>query len=437
MNSFWTVAGFTMKNKFKGKSFLITTLIFVVILCIGSNLPYIISLFDKNSDKPANIGYAIDARAVEGTKIAEQLRQTYAAQDKPAIKLIEYPDTGSTEQNEKTLKAAVADKKIKGYLLFGPVNETGLPTVTYKSEKLMDEKTSQALEQGIQIVKTDIVLKDSGLTDQQKAMLLNPVVINTMQIAASDGAGGAGNGKTESQQGVDMGFVTLLLLLLFFGIMVSGQMIASEITAEKSSRVMEIIVTSVSPLKQMFGKIFGMFVVSLTQMVAYLVVVIININLPHNNSAFMQYNIDLSKVDPLLLVYGLLFYVMGFLLYATLFAAVGSIVSRTEDLGQAVMPITMLSLAGFYITTFSISNPDTMLVKVTSFIPFFSPFVMLLRVGLANPPIWQVIVSIAILLVSIYAAGWLSAKIYRTGVLLYGKRPSWKELRKAMKAYKV
>ncbi|MGO4108310.1 ABC transporter permease [Paenibacillus sp. YAF4_2] len=433
MNSFWTVAGFTMKNKFKGKSFLITTLIFVVILCIGANLPYIISLFDKSSGKATSIGYAIDARAIEGTKIAEQLRETYAGQEKPAIKLIEFPDAGSTEQNEKVLRDAVADKTIKGYLLFSSVNESGLPDLTYKSEKQLSDKTRQTLEQGIQVVKTEMVLKNSGLTDEQKTMLLSPVVINALQISAD----GAGTGKTEAQKGVDIGFVTFLLMLLFFGIMISGQMIASEITAEKSSRVMEIIVTSVSPLKQMFGKIFGIFVVGLTQILAYVVVVIININLPHNNSAFQQYDIDLSKVDPTLLVYGLLFYVLGFLVYACLFAAVGSIVSRTEDLGQAVMPITMLSLAGFYITTFSISNPDTMLVKVTSFIPFFSPFVMLLRVGLASPPIWQVLVSIAILVVSIYAAGWLSAKIYRTGVLLYGKRPSWKELRKAMRAYKV
>lgn len=437
MNKFWTVAGFTMKNKMKGKSFLITTLIFVVILSIGANLPYIISLFDKENGKVTNVGYAIDARAVEGTKIAEQLRGTYAAQEKPAIKLIEFPDAGSTEANEKELKKAIADKKIKGYLLFGPADSTGMPSITYKSEKLNDQKTTQSLEQTIQIVKTDMILKDSGLTEEQRTMLLSPVTINMMQIAATDGAGGVGNGKTEDQRGVDMGFVTFLLMLLFFGIMFSGQMIASEITVEKSSRVMEIIITSVSPLTQMFGKIFGIFVVGLTQIVVYVAVVFININLPHNDSAFQQYNIDLTKVDPLLLVYGLLFYIMGFLLYASLFAAVGSIVSRTEDLGQAVMPITLLSLAGFYITTFSISNPDTMLVKVTSFIPFFSPFVMLLRVGLSNPPVWQVIVSFGILLVSIYIAGWLSAKIYRTGVLLYGKRPSWKELRKAMKAYKV
>lgn len=200
---------------------------------------------------------------------------------------------------------------------------------------------------------------------------------------------------------------------------------------------MELLITSVSPLKQMFGKIVGMFLVGLIQITIYVLVIIVNVKLPHNDKMLGEFNIDLTQIDPMLLLYSVLFYLTGYFLFATLFAAVGSIVSRTEDLGQAVLPITMLSLAGFYISIFSISSPDSVLVKVSSFVPFFSPFVMLLRLGLTDPPVWQVWTSIAILLVTIYASVWVSAKIYRTGVLMYGKRPSFKELRKAMKAYKI
>ncbi|MFX3636082.1 MAG: ABC transporter permease [Candidatus Pristimantibacillus sp.] len=438
MNSFWTVVSFTARNKFKAKSFLITTLILVVILSIGINLPAIISLFDKGGDNKAiNIGYAIQSDSVEGNKLGQQLKDFYQAQENSEVKLIEYPDAGSVEGNEKAMKAGIADNKIKGYLTFGTVTDSGIPSVTYKSEKLLDSSATQSLEAALQTIKQENVLKDAGLTDAQKVMLFAPIKLDSIQIAATDGAGSAGNGKSPAQQGVDIGLVTVMMMLLFFAIMITGQLIASEITAEKSSRVMEILVTSVSPLKQMFGKIFGMFLVGLFQIAVYVAVMLININFPHNKEAFADFEIDLSKISPDLLIYALVFYLAGYFLYSTLFAAVGSIVSRTEDLGQAVFPITILSLAGFYIATFSISNPESMLVTISSFIPFFSPFVMLLRLGLTNPPVWQVLLSIGILLVSIYGAGWISAKIYRTGVLMYGKRPSFKELRKAMKAYKV
>jgi len=262
-------------------------------------------------------------------------------------------------------------------------------------------------------------------------------VIDSVQISTSEGAGSMGQGKTASQQAMDIGLVYVILFMLFMAIMITGQMIASEITAEKSSRVMEILITSVSPLKGMFGKIFGMFLVGLTQISVYIIVIVVNMTLPHNLDTLKDMNISLSEVDPVLLVYAIIFYLLGYFLFATMFAAVGSIVSRTEDLGQAVLPITMLSLAGFYICMFGgLNNPNTMLIKVASFIPFFSPYAMVTRLGLSNPPYWQVWISIAALAVSIVIVGWLAAKIYRAGVLMYGKRPSIKELRKAMRAYK-
>ena len=142
-------------------------------------------------------------------------------------------------------------------------------------------------------------------------------------------------------------------------------------------------------------------------------------------------------MDLSILIIGLIFYILGYFLYATLYAAVGSIVSRTEDLGQAVMPITMLSLAAFYVAMFSLSSPNSLLLKVCSYIPFVSPVTILLRYGAGDAALLEVGLSLLILIAAIVFFSWLAAKIYRTGVLLYGKRPTLKELRKAMKAYKI
>ncbi len=435
MNSFWTVVGFTAKNKFRGKAFIITTLIIALIISIGINLPYIITQFDKGESSAKQIGYIQSQQEQDaGTATGNSLKAYFDAAEGSKINMMAFPDKGDAAQNEEQLQDAIKDGAINGYLEFGEMSDSGYPAMSYKSEKLLDISITESLQTALQNIRLQTALQDAGLSEGQLAALQAPIKITTLQIAT---AGSGGEGKSSAQQGVNMGLIYFIIIFLFMAIMTSGQLIASEVTAEKSSRIMEILITSVAPLKQMFGKIFGMFLVVLAQVAFYVCVILINLSLPHNKSALSSFNIDLSAIDPMILAYSLIFFLTGFFLFATLYAAVGSIVSRTEDLGQATMPMTFISLAGFYIAMFSISTPDSLLVKVTSFIPLFSPYVMMLRLGLTGVPTWEVLVSIAILLVSIYVAVYISAKIYRTGVLMYGKRPSWKEIRKAMKAYKI
>lgn len=429
MTNFWTVVNFTMRNKLKTKSFLITTLILVLLLTIGANIPYIITKIGGD-EEAASVGY------IQGNEAAvtDSLKAYFDAAPNSEIAMVSFPDAGTAEANEQAMKQAIKDEKIKGYIVLTPDEAAGFPKILYKSEELFDNNTTGELSNALRSIKLDIVAADSGLTDEQKQLLFSPVTIGTEQISLNNETA---DGKTPEQRGLAMGFVYAMMILLFMGIFVTSQLIATEITAEKSSRVMEILVTSVAPLTQMFGKIFGMFLVGLIQISVYVLVLVINLNLPHNQELLQGININFGDLDPMLYVYGIVFYLTGYFLYATLCAATGSIVSRTEDLGQAVMPVMMLAMAGFYIGIFSISAPGTTLVKVASFIPFFSPFAMTLRLGLTDPAWWEVLLSIGLLVIAIFVFGWLSAKIYRTGVLMYGKRPSLKELMKAMKAYKV
>ncbi|MNC20744.1 ABC-2 family transporter protein [compost metagenome] len=265
--------------------------------------------------------------------------------------------------------------------------------------------------------------------------IFTPVSIETQQIGG--GSGTDGGGQDESAPAINYVIVYVLLMLFFLSIMLTGNMIAAEVTAEKSSRIMEILITSASPLNQMFGKVLGVFLVGLLQIAIIAASIAANLLLPHNSSILTDFDLDLSQLNVGILVYGLILYILGFFLYALMYAAVGSIVSRTEELGQASMPVMMLGFVNYYIPTFSVSAPDTLLVKIASYVPFTSPLSMLLRIGVGDVAVWEIAVSLVILLVTIFLLGWLAAKIYRTGVLMYGKRPSIKEIRKAMKAYKI
>ncbi|WP_058302714.1 ABC transporter permease [Gorillibacterium timonense] len=437
MRGFWTVLKFTFMNRVKAKSFISTTIIFALLIAAGVNAPSVISHF--SGDKTTNVGVFADST------ISPALIEHFKKDD-PKLVLIEYPDKGSLSANEEFAKTAVLNKEVKGFLVKQPAKEGEFPAFRYLSEGTFTQTgPSSKLQSALQIIKANEVVKEFNLTDEQVTKLNTPVSLESIQITSGSSGGGTGNvdgpgaeGKTPSEQLMSYILVYALMILLFMALSMYGNMTASEITAEKSSRVMEVLITSVSPLKQMFGKVFGMFLLGVAQIALFIAVAVINLNLPNNRDFFASNDLDFSSIDPMLYVYFVLFYLLGFFLYVILYAAMGSIVSRTEELGQAVMPITLLSLAGFYIGIYGINAPMGTFIRVCSFIPFFTPNIMFLRIGmLSNVPAWEIWLSIAILIASILFFGWLSAKIYRTGVLMYGKRPSIKEIRKAMKAYKL
>ncbi|GIP23588.1 ABC transporter permease [Paenibacillus sp. J22TS3] len=428
MNKLGTVIGFTFWNKVKTKAFVVTTLILAILMTIGINLPYLIKLFtgDDGGSSQTKIGLVYGSQS----EIALRFEQYASQQNKIGFKIVKYE-----KADEKQLSKDIQDKKIDGYLQFKDAPAGQFPEAVYTSKDgELGMSLQSALQGGLQIVKTQYITKGL-LTEDQVASLNQPIQIDTQQVKSESGGSQASSGKGKMNT-ANYIFVYIMMVLFWMTTVTTGNMIASEVTSEKSSRIMEILITSAAPVTQMFGKIIGMFLIGILQIAVFAVVITVNIMLPHNKGAFSQFGININELDLSVLVYGLLFYILGYLLFATLFAAIGSMVSRTEDLGQAVMPITMISLASFYIGTFSASSPNSMILKVASYIPFTSPVSMLVRAGLSDTPMWEVGLSLLILLISIFFFGWLSAKIYRTGVLMYGKRPTWKEVRKAMQAYK-
>lgn len=432
MNKMGTITGFTFKNKVKTKSFMVTTIVLAILITIGLNVPYFITLFNGGSsgggasgDHPVNIGLLTSTQP----EVSEKLESFSSAQGDQAYRFI-----AGGDKDEAALQADTQAGLTDGYLKFEEVAGQEFPQPILYSSDEVSPQIIASIEAALQSVKLDVVVKDV-LTAEQKELITTPVKLTQENLSTDEGAAGA-----ESENGmspINYIVVYLLIILLFTSTMMTGNMIASEITAEKSSRIMEILITSVSPLSQMFGKIIGIFLVGMLQIGIFGAVVAGNMLLPHNINVLSDFNMNLSDINTAVIVYGLIFYILGYFLYAVMFAAIGSMVSRTEELGQAVLPITMLSLVSFYIAIFSIATPNILLLKVASFIPFTSPTAILVRIGAGVAPTWEILTSLAILAVSILVFGWLAAKIYRTGVLMYGKRPTFKELFKAMKAYKI
>ncbi len=440
MNKLGAVIAFTYRNKVKTKSFRITTLLLAVLLIVALNIPYAIQLFSGNDEEGAlKLGIATGsynelAQQISEVAVQAQKQQTQAASATTSNTTAPTQiDWQAQPRSEAELNRLIQNKELDGYLLLKGAGKDAFPTVTLVSDN--DATSAQTLLQSAaQIVKLRSVA-GGQLNEQQLQELSSPVTI-VHQSPDQQGSGGTDdNGRSYTRENFIL--VYILMILFFISLTMTGNMVASEITSEKSSRVMEILITSVSPLTQMFGKIIGIFLVGITQMGVYAVVVIAHLFLPYYQDVLAQFNLHVSNLSWHVAVLGFMFYILGYFLYSTLYAAVGSIVSRTEDLGQAVSILTVLTLAAFYIGIFSISNPNSLIIRIASYVPFFAPTTALIRIGLGTIAWWEVLVSTIILLVSILVCGWISTKIYRTGVLMYGKRPTWKELRRAMKAYKI
>lgn len=230
-------------------------------------------------------------------------------------------------------------------------------------------------------------------------------------------------------------YTYIMVFALYMVILLYGQMVATNVATEKSSRAMEMLITSAKPTSMMFGKVISSCVAGLIQITAIF------------GTAFVCYNINKQQWDDKgmiassfnipfsILIYMLVFFLLGFLIYAFLYGAVGSTASKLEDINTSVMPITMLFIIAFFVVVFSLTsgNVDNTLMKVCSYIPFTSPIAMFTRIAMSTVPVYEIIISIAILIVTVIGTGILSAKIYRTGVLLYGTTPKISTIFKMLK----
>ena len=220
-------------------------------------------------------------------------------------------------------------------------------------------------------------------------------------------------------------YTYIMIMALYMVIVYYGQSIATGVGAEKSSRAMELLITSVKPVSMIFGKVLASSVAGLVQLACIFGTAMLSFRL---NEPYWEGNIlirSLFNVPASLLGYMLLFFLLGFLIYAFLYGATGSTVTKLEEVGQATMPVTLIFIIGFLVTVQAMSGNgiNSLPVKVFSFIPFTSPMVMFARIAMSVVPMGEVAASVIILIVSAVLIGVLSAKIYRAGVLIYGTRP--------------
>ncbi len=227
----------------------------------------------------------------------------------------------------------------------------------------------------------------------------------------------------------------ILVILLYVTVLMYGSYIAMGVIEEKSTRVVEILISSVRPFQLMLGKVLGTGLAALLQYGVWLVA---GFGLLAAKGVLGSFTVGPVKltfaaVDPWILVGFLVFFIVGFFSYAGLFAAGGSLVSRAEDAQQVTTPLSLFVVLVFFAGMYALNNPDAPLSVILSLTPLASPIVMFVRLTIAQPPAWQVALSLVLSVAAILLLVSLAARVFRAGVLLYGGRPGLRTVLRSLR----
>jgi len=283
-----------------------------------------------------------------------------------------------------------------------PTNQTRLIVTAFAQELTIADRLARA-----------------GIGAQETAEIFEPPAFTATPIDPDD-----------TSEADDFGGAFILayavVILTFMAILTYGNWVAQSVAEEKSGRVMELLITAATPRQLLIGKVLGTGAAGLTQYLAIVVAAIVGFlaNGPVGDALGVsgQAPITLPDLEPATLLALSAFFLLGFVLYSTLYAAAGSMVSRIEDVQQAVGPLIFLAMAGYFASFTGLNDPDAGWVGVLSLVPFFSPYLMPARMLLTSVDIGEVLLALALLAVTLAAALWLASRIYSAGVLLYGQR---------------
>lgn len=399
MDKFLATFSLTYKNKVKTKSFMIFTGLVIVLMLLASNMNKIIDLFDDGPDKVGVVS--------SDNEIYKIIKSQGDQLDEGAtFKKVSEKQAKTQVQNEKLDKAYIIkmtdDNKLSGKIL---------------SKDTVSEQQKQKLKASLSTIQTQLVAANLNLSQGELKQLQSQSKVTSEVIADK----ASNSNLSEAQKGFNTIMVYAGLMLIFFIVFNYASQVAMEIATEKTSRVIEMIITSVSPVTHILAKISGVIAVAFTQIIIFVAAGLICFFVFDISDMLKGFKIEPNELTMQISIVGIVSLIIGILSYIILAAILESITARIEDINQALMPMTLFSMIAFYISLFSVMNPDTMLTKITSFIPLLSPFVMFVRSASPDVAVWEIVVSVILSIITIFILLWIAVRSYKNTILSFDK----------------
>ena len=428
------------------RGFIISTLILVIAAVAIGLAPVVIRFIDRNTTQ--TVAVYTGAANLHGDPVATLDVLLNAASGTP-------PPNGSGADGGKkdfTVEPTTDPAAARQGVLDGKLNAlvdierdpTGEPVFTIYAKDPGTSRTVTLIRQAVASIAIADRLGNAGLSVAEQSHLFSaPTVRALSPDPARQGPDGQPSPATTATDEISNFAVTFgLVMFLFLAVIIYGTWIAMSVVEEKTNRVMEIILSTASPFQLLAGKVLGVGGAALAQYLAVLAAALVATLLQGQVAALVLgdaggLSLPTGLTPGILLVFSV-YFVLGFMLYAVLFAAAGSLVSRQEDVSQVVTPMTLVSTAGYLIGLYAsigIVDANASWVVALSWVPFLSPYMMLGRLSAGEAGPVEVVGTMALMVVTIVVAVWVAARIYSAGVLMYGQRPGvrrmWKALREA------
>ena len=403
MNDLKTVTLFTMKEMLKRKSFIITTIIILLLIIIGFNIPNIINAFTDGETNKTKMLISDSANVFEGT--LESLKQMdLECEVQVTNENISFDEIKTKIENEEIDRAIIIEPKENGtyklrYIVKNMIQTTMIP------EPFMN---------AINTIYTNLQMSKLGLTQEQLESLTPNFEVSIEQTS-------------EQKINGNIGAIMLLSLVLFYAIYFCAYQVSSSITTEKTSKIMETLVTSTSPRTIVLGKTIGIGIVGLVQVCLFVATALISAKL-FLEPGLIESVLDMSKFTPYLAVITIVYFILGYFAYALLYALTGSTVSKPEDIQSANTPVAILAVIGFYLSYLTMMDPTSNLNVFASIFPISSPFCMPFRIMMGVASTTDVIISLLLLIMTILIVSKVAIKIYSNAILNYGTKMSLSDM---------
>lgn len=424
----WLIAKRELTTRFKLRSYRITLVVQLLVAASAALAPIGIAWFtDGDGESSGHASVAVVDEADAG--VAERLSGLLVAEGDalPAIEV--RTDADSTDDARSMVKdgkvgyAVIVTGDADGVLAFELVSSDGT-TGTMEAQRILGAITSFSIEH---------MAQQRGLEAEAAQRLVAPPEIRVQDVSGEQGESGLESMVDESSS-TEYGVAYIGAILIYMAIIMYGTWVATGVAEEKGSRIMEIMINAATPRDLMFGKVIGIMLAGLAQLVPMLVVAGTLFALQPRIAEAVGVeltpglSVDFAAISVKAVGAFLLYFLFGFILYGGLYAGIGSMVSRQEEVNQAVAPMMTLVVLSFFAANLALAMPDSLFAKVLFVIPISSPFVALPRILLGTPSVSEVALSAGVLAITAVGAMWVASRFYRVGVLMYGQRPGWKSM---------
>ncbi|MCY4402861.1 MAG: ABC transporter permease [Candidatus Poribacteria bacterium] len=435
-NKMLTVIKREYMTRIKSKGFIFSLFLMPLSMCVMVFLSVFLTSMQSKTKETREL-VVIDETEQIFAPLQAAIAEHRTFQHKGELVYQLHEESATTEDAIISLRKRVNTKDIYAYLII-PKDLFDNGEAKFYARTATNFELQSALRRIISNIVRDKRFAESGYSQREVNRLMRSVRFNAYAIKSSKGKSGGTDVESPMETGARIGLGYVLVFVLYLFVMIYASSIMRSVLEEKTTRIVEVIISSIKPHQLLLGKLVGVCSVCLTMFAIWVlfgVLLVINLDpllgifgiegLPQELTGVIAI-VKESSVG--VLTYFFIYFITGFFMYSTIFAVVGAICNSEEEAQQTMGPLTLLFVVPFIMMFHLFRIPDSTLSILLSHIPFFSPILMFMRINVLMPPFWEIALNILLMCATVLLVTFISGKIYRVGILMYGKRPTLKEL---------